>query len=258
MISKNRIKNIRSLALKKNRDALGFFVAEGPKVVEDLFSTFTCTYLAALPEWLKEVPIPAHQHPETDIINAEELQKISFLQHPQDVLAVFRKPENQEPPTEILAHKLSLALDDIQNPGNLGTIIRLADWFGITDIFCSLLTADAYGNKVIQATMGALARVRLHYLDLQTYIEALPKEIPIFGTFLNGQNIYREQLKPYGLIVMGNEGNGISPQIERLITSRLYIPNFPEGRPTSESLNVAVATAITCAEFRRQALTANF
>ncbi|MDD4761007.1 MAG: RNA methyltransferase, partial [Bacteroidaceae bacterium] len=150
MISKNRIKNIRSLALKKNRDALGFFVAEGPKVVEDLVSTFTCIYLAALPEWLQQATIPAHQHPEIDEISAQELQKISFLQHPQDVLAVFRKPETQEPATETLTHKLALALDDIQNPGNLGTIIRLADWFGITDIFCSLLTADAYGNKVIQ------------------------------------------------------------------------------------------------------------
>jgi len=258
MISKNRIKNIRSLALKKNRDALGFFVAEGPKVVEDLFSTFTCIYLAALPEWLQQATIPAHQHPEIDEISAQELQKISFLQHPQDVLAVFRKPETQEPATETLTHKLALALDDIQNPGNLGTIIRLADWFGITDIFCSLLTADAYGNKVIQATMGALSRVKLHYLDLQTYIETLPKEIPIYGTFLNGQNIYREHLKPYGLIVMGNEGNGISSEIERLVTKRLYIPNFPEGRPTSESLNVAVATAITCAEFRRQNLMENF
>jgi len=254
MISKNRIKNIRSLGLKKNRDESGFFVAEGPKVVGDLFSTFTCSYLAALPEWLQKRPIPTHQHPEINEINAEELKKISFLEHPQEVLAVFKKLETTKPPTDTLTCKLSLALDDIQNPGNLGTIIRIADWFGVTDILCSLLTADAYGNKAIQATMGALARVRVHYLDLNAYIETLPKEIPVYGTFLNGQNIYHEELKPYGLIVMGNEGNGISPQIGRLITDRLYIPNFPEGRSTSESLNVAVATAITCAEFRRQAM----
>ena len=258
MISKNRIKNIRALALKKNRDATFSFVAEGPKVVQDLLRAFPCTYIAALPEWFQENPIPREQNPETESIDAEELQKISFLQHPQDVLAVFKKPQDLTPSAQYASQELCLALDDIQNPGNLGTIIRLADWFGITHIFCSPSCADAFGNKVVQATMGALARVKIHYIDLAEFFQTLTKDIPVYGTFLNGEDIYRQHLHENGIIVMGNEGNGISPEIEQFITKRLYIPNFPPGRPTSESLNVAVATAITCAEFRRQNLSPRF
>ena len=151
-----------------------------------------------------------------------------------------------------MKRNLCLALDDVQNPGNLGTIIRLADWFGIEDVFCSLKTADVYNPKTVQATMGAMARVRVHYVDLFSLIDALPKDVPVYGTFLDGKYIYETELKQNGLIVMGNEGNGISDGVASLVTDRLYIPNFPPGRNTSESLNVAIATAVVCSEFRRR------
>ena len=152
------------------------------------------------------------------------------------------------------AQSLCLALDGIQDPGNLGTIIRLADWFGIEHIYCSSNTVDAYSPKVVQASMGGLARVNLYYGSLTDLISSLDNDVPVYGTFLNGENIYRQSLSQHGLIIMGNEGNGVSPEVEAFITRRLYIPNYPMERETSESLNVAVATAIVCAEFRRQAL----
>ena len=138
-----------------------------------------------------------------------------------------------------------------QDPGNLGTIIRLADWFGIEDIFCSTGTVDVFNPKTVQATMGAIARVKVHYCDLPKLISSL-KGIPVYGTFLDGNIIYSETLSANGLIVMGNEGNGISREVEALINRRLYIPNYPQERETSESLNVAIATAVVCAEFRRR------
>ena len=152
-----------------------------------------------------------------------------------------------------MKHSLCLALDDVQDPGNLGTIIRLADRCGIENIFCSHGTVDVFNPKVIQATMGALARVKLHYCDLASLISSL-KEIPIYGTFLDGNNIYGENLSQNGLIIMGNEGNGVSKEVSQLINKRLYIPNYPTSRETSESLNVAIATAIVCAEFRRRSM----
>ena len=146
---------------------------------------------------------------------------------------------------------MCLALDDIQDPGNLGTIIRLADWFGIEHIFCSQGTVDVYNSKVIQATMGALARVKVHYCNLPELISSL-KDVPVYGTFLDGENIYDKPLSENGLIIMGNEGNGVSKEVSQLINNKLYIPNYPSGRTTSESLNVAIATAVVCAEFRRR------
>ena len=148
-------------------------------------------------------------------------------------------------------HKLSLVLDAIQDPGNLGTIIRIADWFGIENIFCSDDTADVYNTKTVQATMGALCRVNVHYANIIDLITQNSNS-PIYGTFLNGDNIYRESLSSKGFIVMGNEGKGIRPEVEKLITHRLYIPNFSPNSTTSESLNVAVATAVVCSEFRRR------
>ena len=145
-----------------------------------------------------------------------------------------------------------LALDDVQDPGNLGTIIRIADWFGIHHIICSTGTADAFSPKVVQATMGAIARVKIHYTDLPSYLSTLPKGTPVYGTFLEGDDIYTLPLSDHGIIVMGNEGNGISPATAKAVTDKLFIPNWPEGAKTSESLNVAVATAITCSEFRRR------
>ena len=155
-------------------------------------------------------------------------------------------------PSEQLRDNLTLALDDVQDPGNLGTIIRIADWFGIDTIYCSEETVDAWNPKVVQATMGSSARVKLHYTNLAEYLEGLQDAVPVYGTFLDGNNLYTEELSAAGIIIMGNEGNGISDSVERHVTKRLLIPSYPAERPTAESLNVAIATAITCAEFRRR------
>ena len=154
--------------------------------------------------------------------------------------------------TEAVRQSLCLALDDVQDPGNLGTIIRLADWFGIEHIICSQNTVDVYNPKTIQATMGGIARVKVHYTSLPDFIRSLG-DTPVFGTFLDGKNMYEQPLSANGLIVMGNEGNGIGKEVATLINRKLYIPNYPAGQETSESLNVAIATAVICAEFRRQA-----
>ena len=249
-LSKNRIKYIHSLEQKKHRKAEGVFLAEGPKLINDLLGKFACPLLVATAEWLS-----AHPHPDSEeIIEAteEELTRASLLCAPQQVLAVFRHPQEAADfaaPTR----SLCLALDGVQDPGNLGTVIRLADWFGIEHVFCSPDTVDVYNPKVIQSTMGAIARVAVHYTSLSTLINGLPAETPVYGTFLNGQNIYKQKLSKHGLIIMGNEGNGIKVDIEKLVTYKLHIPNYPAGREASESLNVAIATAIACAEFRRQA-----
>ena len=245
MISKNQIKFIRSLELKKNRKREGLFVAEGPKVVGDLLragflphSVFCCS------EWKGNIDEDIAQK-----ITAEELQRISFLQHPQEVLAVFHLPSLPESPST-LSTSLSLALDGVQDPGNLGTIIRIADWFGINHIYCSPDTADAYNPKVVQATMGSLAHVHIIYCDLVKLLTNA--SCPVYGTLLDGNDIYRQELTPNGIIVMGNEGNGISEAIRPLVTHRLLIPTFKTAGQTAESLNVAIATAITCSEFRRR------
>lgn len=248
MISKNKIKYIHSLELKKNRKQENVFVAEGHKTVGDLLGVFPCKYIAATQEWWT-INADAKSD-ESDIVTNDELAKASFLKHPQSVLAIFEQP-NTNISTSVIKSSLCLALDDIQDPGNLGTIIRLADWFGIEHIFCSIGTVDAYNPKTIQATMGAIARVKLHYVSLTDLISQL-EDTPVYGTFLDGNNMYKEELTPNGLIVMGNEGNGISKEVEHLINRKLYIPNYPPERETSESLNVAVATSIICAEFRRQ------
>lgn len=143
-------------------------------------------------------------------------------------------------------------LDGVQDPGNLGTIIRIADWFGIENVICSADTADAYNPKVVQATMGSIARVKVTYMNLSVLFDSLSKDFPIYGTLLEGDNIYNQELTEVGLIVMGNEGKGISPAIRNLVNRALRIPNYPEGRATADSLNVAIATAIVCAEFRRR------
>lgn len=248
-LSKNRIKYIRSLELKKKRKEENVFVAEGPKLIEDIIHAFPCRYLFATDEWLNQNTDA--QATEIIGVTSEELSKISLLKHPQQVLGVFEQPEYTID-YSVVGDSLCLALDDIQDPGNLGTIIRLADWFGIEHLFCSPNTADVYNPKTVQATMGAIARVRVHYVSLPQLIHSMTN-YPVYGTFLDGENIYNESLTTRGLIVMGNEGNGISPDIAKLINKRLYIPNYPNERETSESLNVAIATAIVCSEFRRQA-----
>ena len=255
MLSKNKIKFLHSLEIKKNRDAQQSFVAEGPKIVHDILSRHKdqLSVIAATEEWFaQEHELMAGLQCERIVVSADELTKVSFLCHPQQVFAVFRKFA-EITPDELpsLADKLTLVLDGVQDPGNLGTIIRIADWFGITHIYCSQDTADVYNPKVVQATMGSIARVKVEYGNLLALVESLPADVPVYGTLLDGDNIYQQQLENRGLIVMGNEGKGISPALAKKVNRRLLIPNFPEGRATADSLNVAIATAITCSEFRR-------
>ena len=242
MISKNQIKHIRQLEIKKYRQREGLFVAEGPKVVGDLMKA------GYSPKELYAIETYQGAAHSIQIVSQDELCKISFLQHPQQVLGVFRIPsQNSKLPSP--DGRLSLALDGIQDPGNLGTIIRIADWFGISTIYCSEDTADAWNPKVVQATMGSIARVNMVYTSLQEIIQQA--SVPVYGTLLDGNDIYQQPLSKEGIIVMGNEGNGISPEIRQMITRKLLIPSFHQG-DTAESLNVAIATAITCSEFRRR------
>ena len=251
MLSKNKIKLIRSLEQKKRRREEGLFVAEGPKVVGDLLEA---GYKAKLLVCTNQYFAKRHLAVEEVIeVSDDELRKVSFLQHPQDVLGVFEIPNTSALHTPD-PQSLCIALDGVQDPGNLGTIIRIADWFGINQIFCSTDTADAFNPKTVQATMGSIARVIITYTDLRQFFDTLPAGIPVYGTLLDGKNIYEEELTEGGIIVMGNEGNGISEEIRQRINRRLLIPNYPQGRKTADSLNVAIATAITCNEFRRRTI----
>ncbi|MCF2592487.1 RNA methyltransferase [Bacteroides caecigallinarum] len=250
MISKNKIKFIRSLEQKKFRKENGVFLAEGNKLVSDLSDFFKCKILVATQQWLdSNRNIIAD---EKIYVEKDELSRVSLLKTPQDVLAVFEIP-SYTLSMDCPRNELCLALDDVQDPGNLGTIIRIADWFGIKNIYCSHGTADAFSPKTVQATMGALARVKLHYCNIKELISSL-NDVPVFGTFLDGDSIYNNTLSSNGLIVMGNEGNGISKEVSELINRRILIPNYPQGNETTDSLNVAVATAIVCSEFRRRQL----
>ena len=241
MISKNQLKLVRLLEQKKYRRREGLFVAEGTKVVGDLLERFKPQAVFATPDW----QAPEGIMPQT--VTPDELQRLSFQQHPQQVLALFPMPEPVATPT---VEGLTLALDGIQDPGNLGTIIRIADWFGISTLICSPDTADAWNPKVVQATMGSIARVNIYYNDLPALLDSLPSDFPVYGTFLDGDDIYTQPLPASALIIMGNEGNGISDAVRQRVGHRLLIPDFHQGA-TADSLNVAIATAITCAEFRR-------
>lgn len=246
-LSKNKIKYIRSLKEKKFRTEYDTFVAEGNKLVGDLLPHMKCQLLVATSSFLLDIDTSNIE--EVIEVSESQLAQASFLQNPQQVLAVFYQTNSEidiDPSTELL-----LALDGIQDPGNLGTIIRLADWYGIRHILCSYDTVDVYNPKVVQATMGALARVNIHYSDLVEFL-AEHKDIPVYGTLLDGNDMYKQHLTPNGIIIMGNEGNGIRSEIQQMITNKLYIPNYPPDSLTSESLNVAIATAIVCAEFRRR------
>ena len=250
MISKAQQKLVRSLEQKKYRQREELFVAEGPKVVNDLldanFEVVTLFKEQGVMSWLEE-----REHDFVVPCSAEELRRISFLQHPQGVLAVFRLPMEEET-IGAQSSQLTLALDGVQDPGNLGTIIRIADWFGIDTIYCSTDTADAWSPKVVQASMGSIARVHIVYTDLLVLTDkARAAGIPLYGTLLDGKDIYTQSLTPNGIIIMGNEGKGISPALREHITHPLLIPNFHQGQ-SADSLNVAIATAITCSEFRRR------
>ena len=287
-ITKAQVRLVRSLQQKKVRDELGLFVAEGDKCVEELRKGFECVAL----------------YREGENATRVEIEQMSGLKTPQGVIGVFKKPIHNSYPqrgtidsqftnhnSQIIIGDLVLALDGIQDPGNLGTIIRTCDWFGVHDIFCSLDTADCYNPKVVQATMGALTRVRLHYLNLPEWLKEIKNEklkiknsqitnhqsqisnfksqIKIYGTLLDGKDMYEVltgeaglsaersisetvyQAEGRSIIVMGNEGNGISQAVRSLITHPIRIPSYPKNAETSESLNVSIATAIVLAEFRR-------
>lgn len=255
-ITKQLIKDVHSLNLKKYRDATKSFVAEGPKVVADLLPLLKCKSLYASEEFLQTVkPEVLAKVGTIEVTNQKSLERLSLLCAPREALAIFEKPQLEQDInilSQIAAQRLCLALDAVQDPGNVGTIVRIADWFGIEHIFASTTTADVFAPKVVQATMGAIGRIKVHYVDLPLLLSKMDKSIPVYGTFLDGKNFYEQELSDKGLIVMGNEGKGVSPEVASHITRRLFIPPFPEGRATSESLNVAVATAVVCAEFRRR------
>lgn len=251
-LSKSKIKYIQSLKEKKYREEYNAFVAEGDKMVSDLLPILKCELLVATAGFLQSGQGVTGNVAEIIEVPKSDIQKASFLKNPQQVIAVFEQPRFSLD-TKVLRTQLSLMLDGIQDPGNLGTIVRLADWYGIENIICSEDTVDVYNPKVVQATMGALARVKLTYTDLDRFIDQL-EDIPIYGTFLDGEDLYSSSLAESGIIVMGNEGKGIRPEIAKRINKRLYIPNYPKSRETSESLNVAIATAIICSEFRRRSL----
>ena len=323
-LSKNKIKLISSLRLKKYRDELSLFVAEGPKLVSDLLKCFSPKIIVSTQSWLDENSPSAEEI--IVVSSADDLKSVTQLSSPSPVLAVFYKKEcsfisnsvqasSKKSPNSIPAEsvpqefnspsslspnnggfasnpitnitnplspdsrnqkevlnslnqseyftnplspdffkekRLILAIDSVQDPGNLGTIIRIADWFGINDIVCSETTVDVYNFKTIQATMGALCNVNIHYINLKDFCAiAASYNWPLYGTFLDGEVIYNAKLTDFGVIIMGNEGNGISSDIADLVSNRLYIPDYPLGKSYSESLNVAVATSIVCNEFRR-------
>lgn len=240
MVSKNQIKLITSLHQKKYRQANNLFIAEGVKVINELLnSNFELENVFAT-----EPLFPAIPKEKFNLIGETDLKKISALTVPNNCLAVFKIPASKT----IKESGLIIALDDIRDPGNLGTILRLCDWFGIEQVICSEQTVDIYNPKVVQATMGSIARVNVTYLDLEAYIKST--SLPVFGTFMEGQNIYKAALPKGGIIVMGNEANGISPKIEAFAKNRLTIPRFGDLQQT-ESLNVATATAIILSEFCR-------
>ena len=240
------IQFVRSLAEKRVRDQERLFVAEGSKLTEEILaSKFVVRRIYTTRTDLKGKNI--------EVVDQREMERISQLKTANDTLAVVEQP-NHKLSLANLRGKLTIALDGVQNPGNLGTIIRLADWFGVEDIICSRDTADCFNPKVIQATMGAILRVRVHYTDnLPSLLQEAHREgLNIYGTLLDGGNIYDERLDASGIIVMGNEGRGITDETRKVLTHRLLIPSYPADAPTSESLNVAMATGIILAEFRRQ------
>ncbi|WP_353150397.1 RNA methyltransferase [Flavobacterium sp.] len=239
MVSKNQIKLINSLQQKKYRKLHNLFIAEGKKVIQELIdANFSLVHL-----FVTQTDLFDKKHAAT-LISDSELKKISALTSANDCLAVFKIKEYSSSANS----GLELALDNIKDPGNMGTIIRLCDWFGISKIVCSEETVDLYNPKVVQATMGSLARVEVEYTNLAAYLKAT--DLEIFGTFMEGENIYKKVVPDSGILVMGNEANGISSEIEKLITQKIAIPRFGNLQQT-ESLNVATATAIFLSEFKR-------
>lgn len=254
MLSKNQIKFVNSLKQKKERKEQGLFIAEGTKIVLDLLnSKIKVKQVFATEKFVSENKIPSGI--ECYEIKPTELDRISSLTTPNESIAICEIPKHKLDETHLINH-LTLVLDGIQDPGNMGTIIRTADWFGIKEIICSNESADVYNPKVVQATMGSIARVKVHYVDLEDMFsnKLKGKNITVYGALLEGENIYKKQLFKTGLIVIGNESKGISEKIKPYITEKIKIPSFAlekNSKDEAESLNASIATAIICSEFRR-------
>ena len=241
MLSKNQLKLITSLQQKKYRIKNGLFIAEGVKVVNELLnSNITLKYLFCTEEYSDEI---IEYNPV--IISDKELKKLSTLKTPNKVLGVFKIPDQKE----FITSGLILALDDIKDPGNLGTIIRLCDWFGVEQLICSAETVDCYNSKVVQSTMGSLSRLSIIYTDLESFLRNT--KMKAYGALLEGENVYKSELPSDGLLIIGNESNGISKNIKQLVTHKVTIPRFGSFKKT-ESLNAATATAILLSEFKRR------
>lgn len=242
MLSRSEIKKIRQLSQKKFRDEHKLFIAEGPKVVQELLDS---GFIPRVIYSTEKLPgIPAYK------ISGKELEQISLLVTPNKVIGVFEMKKQQ---TRLHTRELSLALEDIRDPGNLGTIIRIADWFSIKHIYCSETCVDVYNPKVIQATMGSIARVNVSYVKLSSFLrdaQLKERDFKIFGAVMNGKNIYIEKLSSHGILLIGNESRGISEDILKMVTDKITIPLFGKA----ESLNAAVATAIICSEFKRRTI----
>ncbi len=241
-MSQRLVKLATSLQRKKNRDIENAFVAEGEKLVLDLLATFNAKHILCSENW-------SEKHPKIKTVSISEqlLKKASGLKTPAEVIGIFEKPKKTEfNSTELPA----LVLDTIQDPGNLGSIIRTAAWFGIKHIICSPQTADIYNPKVVQATMGALGNLQVHYLELEDFLSKMQKQnVHIFGTFLEGESLYKTTITKNSLIVIGNEGSGIADNLKQFITSPIHIPSFGQNPP--ESLNASVSAAIVCSEMMR-------
>lgn len=249
-LSKTLTGRLALLRHKKHRDETGLFVVEGRKSVSDTLGAFRLRYLVLakeidLAQWVDCIAAGA------ELLTADEAQmkRISTMSTAPDVIAVYDIPDF-EPDESVIRTNLTLLLDGVQDPGNLGTIVRLADWFGVRQVFTSPASADIYSAKAVQSTMGSLARVRVFTADLPALVARYP-QVPVCGLLLDGENIYTACKPVPAFIVMGNEGNGLSPAMRNCCTHRMLIPSYPPGEPTGESLNVAMATAITLSEFRR-------
>lgn len=249
-ISKNKLSSLLRLKLKKNRDEENLFIAEGIKCVLDTAALFNGHCLLGTTDALNCIPQETLSKFEAiHSATKSQLAKISTLSTPPNIIAIFKKNEEKLPHMPLCKDNLYIVLDGIQDPGNLGTIIRTADWFGVDTIFASPDTVDIYNSKTIQATMGSLARVKIHYLPLLELFANNP-EIPVYGTVLDGSNIYNTTLTNGGFLCMGNEGRGLRLETRERITMPLYIPPYPTNRQHAESLNVAIATAVALSQFR--------
>ncbi len=253
MLSKQTLKLLRGLQERKVRLREGLFMAEGPKLVGELLGAYELRLVLATEQWLGTMGAMLPEEAHREVITEGELRRASLLRTPQDVIALFRLPSYGGSLCEEAGKDLVLALDHVQDPGNVGTIIRLAAWFGIRHVFCSPGTADVFSPKALQATMGGIARVMVHQ-DVELPHELSLCRCEVYGTFLDGEDIRKASLSQTGVIVMGGEGQGIGGDITPMVTRRLFIPPYPSTASTVESLNVAMATAIVCQEFRRRGL----